>query len=88
VAPRSSGELELGFDAKNVFLVIEPAWGGGKIEVTVDGRWPPDTPDVKKGLLTPGESRLYHLVALKKPGRHTLRLEVSGDLRLFAFTFG
>ena len=56
--------------------------------MTVDGRWPPDTPDVKKGLLTPGESRLYHLVALKKPGRHTLRLEVSGDLRLFAFTFG
>jgi cytochrome c biogenesis protein CcdA/thiol-disulfide isomerase/thioredoxin len=88
VVPQASGALELGFDAKNVFLVIEPEQKGGTVEVRVDGQPPADTEDVKNGELSPTESRLYHLVALKKPGPHALRLEVRGRLRLFAFTFG
>jgi thiol-disulfide isomerase/thioredoxin len=88
VVPQSSGVLELGFDARNVFLVIEPEQRGGTVEVRVDGRPSEDTEDVKNGALSPAESRLYHLVALRKPGPHTLRLEVRGMLRLFAFTFG
>jgi cytochrome c biogenesis protein CcdA/thiol-disulfide isomerase/thioredoxin len=80
--------LELGFKAKDVYLVVEPADGGGTISLLLDGRKPPATPDVAAGLLRPDSSRLYHLVALDRGGEHRLRLEARGSLRLFAFTFG
>ncbi len=86
--PETQGTLELGFDAKNVFLVVEPQGPGGSIEVALDGRPAPDTPDVRKGNLAPGESRMYQVVGLPKRGAHVLRLAVKGKLRLFAFTFG
>jgi cytochrome c biogenesis protein CcdA/thiol-disulfide isomerase/thioredoxin len=88
VLPESTGTLQLGFQAKNVFLVIEPQGSGGKIMVNVDGQPGADTADVKDGALTPRESRVYQLVGLKKAGAHLLRLEVQGQVRLFAFTFG
>jgi thiol-disulfide isomerase/thioredoxin len=92
VVPDSAGTLELGFRARDVFLVVEPEAPGGTIRVRLDGRPAPDTPDVRQGLVEPGSSRLYHLVALGEPGTqtqlHVLRLEVQGRLRLFAFTFG
>jgi cytochrome c biogenesis protein CcdA/thiol-disulfide isomerase/thioredoxin len=88
IVPERHGRLQLGFDAKNVFLVIEPETHEGKIRILVDGKMSGDTPDVKNGILVPGESRLYQLVALDVPGPHVLNLEVSGKLRLFAFTFG
>jgi hypothetical protein len=86
--PETSGTLQLGFNAKNVFLVIEPAGQGGTIGVSVDGKKGADTPDVKDGALLPRESRMYQLVGLKQAGSHLLRLEVQGKVRLFAFTFG
>jgi cytochrome c biogenesis protein CcdA/thiol-disulfide isomerase/thioredoxin len=88
IVPDSAASLQLGFQAKNVFLVIEPQSKGGSIQVSVDGAAPADTADVKAGRLQPAESRMYQLVALKQPGAHVLRLEVRGKLRLFAFTFG
>jgi cytochrome c biogenesis protein CcdA/thiol-disulfide isomerase/thioredoxin len=88
VVPESSGSLQLGFDARNVFLVIQPQSAGASIEVKVDGRPASDTPDVKRGVLNPKESRMYQLVALKQPGTHLLELDVKGQVRLFAFTFG
>jgi hypothetical protein len=88
VVPDSSGTLELGFRARDVYLVVEPEAPGGSIRVQLDGLPAPDTPDVRRGLLEPGSSRLYQLVALEEPGTHVLRLEVQGRLRLFAFTFG
>ncbi len=88
VVPEKTGVLELGFNAKDVFLVIEPAAGDGRVEVRVDGRPVGDTADVRDGVLRPTESRLYHLVEKSEPGEHLLSLEVSGKLRLFAFTFG
>ncbi|MGA2611950.1 MAG: cytochrome c biogenesis protein DipZ [Spirochaetia bacterium] len=88
VVPETSGTLQLGFNAKNVFLVIEPAGQGGTIGVSVDGKKGADTPDVKDGALLPRESRMYQLVGLKQAGSHLLRLEVQGKVRLFAFTFG
>jgi len=88
VVPETSGALQLGFDAKNVFLVIEPAASGGKITVSVDGTPGADTADVRNGVLSPRESRMYQLVALKQAGTHLLRLDVQGKVRLFAFTFG
>jgi cytochrome c biogenesis protein CcdA/thiol-disulfide isomerase/thioredoxin len=88
IVPESSGTLQLGFRAKNVFLVIEPQTAGGEIEVKVDGFPGADTDDVKDGVLVPAESRMYHLVGLKRPGAHLLNLAVKGRIRLFAFTFG
>jgi thiol-disulfide isomerase/thioredoxin len=88
VLPVSSGTLQLGFDARDVFLVIEPEQGGGSLRVLVDGKPAADTPDVKGGVLSPAESRMYQLVASAAAGPHVLRLEVTGRLRLFAFTFG
>ncbi len=88
VAPETTGVLELGFDAMNVYLVIEPQGPDGTIQVTVDGKVPADTVDVRSGRLTASQSRLYQLVGLANPGAHVLRLEVTGTLRLFAFTFG
>jgi cytochrome c biogenesis protein CcdA/thiol-disulfide isomerase/thioredoxin len=88
VVPESGGTLQLGFDAKNVFLVIEPVDRGASVSVQVDNAVPADTPDVKKGAFAPAESRMYQLVGLSTPGPHVLRLDVKGKLRLFAFTFG
>ena len=85
--PESAGVLELGFTARNVFLVIEPD-GSGRVKVSVDGEVSRNTADVKDGVLLAGESRLYQLVGLRRAGEHVLRLEVEGNLRLFAFTFG
>jgi cytochrome c biogenesis protein CcdA/thiol-disulfide isomerase/thioredoxin len=88
IVPESAGSLQLGFNAKNVFLVIQPETRDGKIEVRLDGVRAQDTPDVHNGILVPEESRLYQLVNLETPGPHILKLNVRGKLRLFAFTFG
>ena len=88
IVPDGDGVLELGFDATNVFLVVEPVQPGAEIDVRVDGKVSADTADVKAGRLTADGSRMYHLVGLARPGRHLLRLEVRGAARLFAFTFG
>jgi hypothetical protein len=88
VVAEPSGVLEIGFDAKDVYLVVEPERPGDRMEVRVDGRPAGDTGDVRGGTLRPEESRLYQVVGLAEAGRHTLRLDVQGRLRLFAFTFG
>ncbi len=88
VVPDTAGTLQLGFNAKDVYLVIEPAASGGTIAVTVDGKPGADTKDVTGGVLSPRESRMYHLVGLDRAGPHLLRLDVHGKVRLFAFTFG
>ena len=89
VVPEKKGDLRLGFEAKSVFLVVEPEDRQGRIRIRLDGKpLQADTPDVRKGILVPEESRLYQLVALDDAGPHVLSLEVTGKLRLFAFTFG
>jgi cytochrome c biogenesis protein CcdA/thiol-disulfide isomerase/thioredoxin len=88
IAPESGGALDLRFNAKSVYLVVESGSGGGSIEARVDGSPAADTPDVIKGIARPAESRLYQLVNLPSGGEHLLRLVVKGRLRLFAFTFG
>jgi hypothetical protein len=86
--PAASGTLQLGFNARDVFLVVEPVDNSGSVSVFVDGKPAPDTIDVKRGMFAPRESRMYQLVGLTSGGPHVLRLEVKGRLRLFAFTFG
>jgi cytochrome c biogenesis protein CcdA/thiol-disulfide isomerase/thioredoxin len=88
VRPESEGSLALGFNAKDVYLVAEPEGAGGSIAVLVDGVPAAATEDTRSGLLKPDASRLYHIVALKGGGRHLLKLEVKGRLRLYSFTFG
>jgi thiol-disulfide isomerase/thioredoxin len=88
VLPATNGTLQLGFNARNVFLVVEPVDGSGSIAVFVDDKPGTDTVDVKKGAVAPRESRMYQLVGLSTAGPHVLRLEVKGKVRLFAFTFG
>lgn len=92
IQPEGSGELTLGFNAGNVFMVIapgsSPSAGPATVEVRVDGKPPADTTDVKNGVVHPAESRLYQLVGLTTPGAHTLTLKVTGHPRFYAFTFG
>ncbi len=88
IAPEGSGSLWLGFNAKDVYLVAQPASGGGSIAAFVDGARAPDTGDFRGGVAKPDSSRLYHVVALGSGGAHVLKLEVKGALRLFSFTFG
>jgi len=91
IVPESSGLLSLGFDAKDVYLVVEPSGSprpGDGISATLDGVAPADTPDLRGGRLSPTESRLYQLVHLPSAGFHVLTLAVRGRIRLFAFTFG
>ena len=88
ISPESEGKLRLGFHAKSVYLVVQSEGKGGGISVRMDGAPVPDTPDVKGGSLRPTKSRLYQLVNLPSGGEHSLELSVSGNLRLFAFTFG
>ena len=88
IEPESAGTLEIGFNASNVFLVIEPQEAGATVAVFVDGRKAGNTDDVRDGVVHPDESRLYQLVGLRRAGEHLLRLEIAGKVRLFAFTFG
>ena len=83
-----SGSLELGFEAKDVFLVIEPLEDHSAMQIRIDGYSGGDTADVKNGLLKPDESRLYSLAVLTETSRHTLSIKVEGHVRFFAFTFG
>jgi cytochrome c biogenesis protein CcdA/thiol-disulfide isomerase/thioredoxin len=88
IMPESQGKLSLGFHAKSVYLVVQSEGSGGSISVRMDGAPVPDTPDVKGGTSRPTKSRLYQLVKLPAGGEHLLELVVSGNLKLFAFTFG
>ena len=94
IEPEGSGSLTFGFDARNVYLVIAPQTDqqgnpeASTIDVFMDGSPAGDTPDVENGELKPDESRLYQLIRLDEAGAHTLRLQVIGSPRLYAFTFG
>lgn len=85
--------LEIRFRASKVFLVISPHTSGDQIRILLDGK-PLDMlvsgADVKEGLLTLDEQRLYNLIDLRgKIQSHLLRLEFENDrISVFAFTFG
>ncbi len=83
-----SGKLELGFEGKDIFLVVEPRGSGSSFTVEIDGKLAGDTVDVQGGVLHPKESRLYHLASFGEPGEHTLILSIEGHVRLYTFTFG
>lgn len=89
-APDTGGSVAYSYSAKRVYLVAE-ANAPVSVEVLQDGKPVGSSggADVKNGMVTIGESRLYELVDNPAPGIRTLELRVNGTgLRLYTFTFG
>jgi thiol-disulfide isomerase/thioredoxin len=83
--------LELNFTGQHVYLVMS-AQKPSLVKVFLDGQpvLPEDyTQDMNDaGTIAVKESRMYTIIDLKKPGRHTLLFHVPVDVSLYAFTFG
>ena len=81
IVPQNEGDLNINFNAKNVFIVVEPERDStGTIEIQLDSKI--------IEVLNPDSSKLYKIIDLEEKGEHILKLKVKGKLRLFAFTFG
>lgn len=82
------GELDLLFEGKDIYMVIEPKNNESLINIEINGRKPKDTADVVNGELKLDSSRLYHLGSFDDSYEKLLKLKISGHVRLFTFTFG
>jgi cytochrome c biogenesis protein CcdA/thiol-disulfide isomerase/thioredoxin len=86
--------LRYHFQGKKVFLVIRPnAAKNGKVRILFDGNVIPAEvagEDVKNGMITIDQDRLYTLVDLHgKTEEHTITIEfLDPGIEAFAFTFG
>jgi cytochrome c biogenesis protein CcdA/thiol-disulfide isomerase/thioredoxin len=83
--------LELNFTAKRVFLVLGSPGGPRKVQVLLDGKPIPNSlagPDVRDGVATISNQRLYRLVDLPHPESHVLTLQPEQGISGYAFTFG
>jgi cytochrome c biogenesis protein CcdA/thiol-disulfide isomerase/thioredoxin len=90
---RSLGDasVSLRFQARRVFLVAGSPSRERELELTLDGARLSERAggaDVRGGVATIGEQRLYRLVELKAAGRHTLELRFEPGISGYAFTFG
>jgi len=84
----AGSSLALRFQGQRVYLVIHPVPGKtGSARVVVDGL-PVTGGDVRGGVLTPDTDRLYQVVDQKSPSGGLLRVDFSGPVVVFAFTFG
>lgn len=91
--PASSSALTLHFEAGQVFLVMRAKQGlTAQVKVYLDGSpiaADSSGEDVKNGVVSVVDDRLYKLINLKNSGKHLLRLEfLDGNTELYAFTFG
>ena len=91
--PSAGGVLVLSFESKDTFLVMRTSdEKEGRVKVYIDdveigSSFAGD--DVQNAVVTVKEDRLYNLVRLPQPGRHTLKLEfLDSNIEVFAFTFG
>jgi cytochrome c biogenesis protein CcdA/thiol-disulfide isomerase/thioredoxin len=90
--------LAYNFSASKVFLVMRPPNENesGKVTVLLDGKKVSANlagADVKDGVVTVDKDRLYDLIDFSSSkdlseNRHTLTLEFSNGVQVFAFTFG
>ncbi|MBN2736375.1 MAG: hypothetical protein JXR70_05295 [Spirochaetales bacterium] len=89
VESQGPGALEILFRAEKIYLVMEPVEGEtySEIRVTVNGE-PANTPDMVDGKFICDESRLYQLFDQREAVEGIIRIETSGPVRFFAFTFG
>ncbi|HEY4519621.1 MAG TPA: redoxin family protein [Candidatus Paceibacterota bacterium] len=77
----NAGDVFIVADADNP-ISVEVFQDGKRIDVAAGA-------DVRDGIVTMQESRLYKLIHNREPGEHTLELRVGGKgLRFYAFTFG
>lgn len=87
-----NSKLELRYEGNKVFLVMHPTKGGEKVTVYLDNEVIPQKmwgADVKNGVITLDEPRLYEIIDSKgKDGTHLLRLEFENGVQVYAFTFG
>lgn len=90
--PTVNSSLILNFEAKEVFLVMNPTDAGpGIVRVVLDGEVVTEFAgeDVKDGVITVDSDRLYKLIMLSTPGEHVLQLDfLDSNTEVFAFTFG
>jgi cytochrome c biogenesis protein CcdA/thiol-disulfide isomerase/thioredoxin len=87
--PTKGAALEINFESKEVFLVMRPTTTSSRVRVTLDGKSQFPGQDNIEGFVTVDTDRLYKLINLVTPGRHTLKLEFEdSNIQLFAFTFG
>ncbi|MBI5151777.1 MAG: cytochrome c biogenesis protein DipZ [Candidatus Pacebacteria bacterium] len=88
-APQKGAKLFMTFESKEVYLVMKPTGTSAKVKVFVDGVAQYFGKDAMGGVVTVDADRLYTLITLPSPGKHTLQLEFEdGEVQLFAFTFG
>jgi len=79
----------LSFEAKEVFLVMNPKIPGSRVRVLLDGQIQYPGEDVVNGIVIVDSDNLYKLIKLDSPGRHELTLEfLDGEVEVYAFTFG
>ena len=87
--PGKGAKLHLNFESKEVFLVMNPKNGEGKVKVLVDGEEKYFGASVENGIVAISSDTLYKLVNLDEPGRHILTLEfLDENVEIYAFTFG
>lgn len=90
-AASSGSKITLNFDAKEVYLVMRPTSDSPTATILLDGKSPGSEAgsDVQNGIITLDKDRLYTILELDKPGKHTLTIEFpDGNVEVFAFTFG
>lgn len=89
-APSTGAQLHLNFEAKEVFLVARPKNGkSGEMNIFLDGEKQFLGEDTPNGEVQVTTDKLYKLIFLTQPGRHTLKIEFLDDnLEVYAFTFG
>jgi hypothetical protein len=84
--------LDLEFGARRVFCVLGSEGDAARrLQVLLDGRPVPARlagADVRAGVATVRDHRLYRLIDLPAAGRHELGLRLSPGISGYAFTFG
>ncbi len=82
----------LNFEAKRVFLVMNPSKPNDKIKVFLDNILVEQNisgKDLINGEITLDTDRLYQIINLKEKENHLLRLEFENEgISIYAFTFG
>jgi cytochrome c biogenesis protein CcdA/thiol-disulfide isomerase/thioredoxin len=88
----SGAEIQARVTARRVFLVLSSEGGRPRqVQVLLDGKPVPDSEagnDVRGGVLTVRDQRLYRLVSLPKVEDRRLTLRVPAGVSGYAFTFG
>lgn len=88
-SPSKGSRLFLNFEAKEVFLVMRKTGSTARVKVLLDGKAQFLGEDAENGIVSIDSDRLYKLINLSSPGKHTLELEFLDEgAQLFAFTFG